>query len=794
MAMDPGLMRLAVHYTCPALIFACLLATAVFNRGAASKTDDSTTNARDAPRGLAKQCLIIFIVLTYVSETAIWVVHTLRTDNNPEQHVSIFLLTCILQWLYILARGSKFPYNHVAPAVIAILSESALIVVGSGDNLELAEKIALFVTQCLRAMSATILLATAVMLLVLAKYNSIEETQPLLGGDASAHANGSANGSAHKTYGAIDSDEEEVEIEDRDKTVKERWQKRYDESKGWYAYVSEYFIFIPLLLPRKDRKVGLIAEKLTTSWSKGPSYAPFTEVAVLAGLSWLQSTGLGVISEIAQVPIEQFGYRRVTEATFNHVMGLSVDFHVDQNSGELMRALNQGGSITDLLRMVIIELAPRFLDIFISLGYLYFVFGTNACIAIILAGVFFFWIDSTSTNWTLPVRRRYQQKTRDEWKVLHESVQGWQTVTYFNRFDYESQRMSNAIHSYQKYQAQYTIRRKLVSLGRGLAIDLGFLCILLLAVLRVSRGQADIGSFVTLYAYWGTIIAPVGFLGGYYRWLTSKLIDAERLLQLFQVKPTIIDTEDAEDLLVKEGSVQLHDIHFGYDPRKETIKGISVNVQPGSTVAFVGETGAGKSTLLKLLYRLYDVTSGSISIDGQDIRHVTLRSLREIMGVVPQDPMLFNTSILDNVRYARLQATDEEVFEACKAACMHDKILSFPDGYHSKVGERGVKLSGGELQRVAIARVLLKQPRFVLLDEATSAIDTETEQHVQAAFQKLSEGRTTLVIAHRLSTIVKADLIVVLEDGVVIERGTHQSLLDLNGKYARLWAKQVAHI
>jgi ABC-type transport system involved in Fe-S cluster assembly fused permease/ATPase subunit len=543
------------------------------------------------------------------------------------------------------------------------------------------------------------------------------------------------------------------------------------------------------------RQVGIIANKLTETWGLGPAHAPFLDAVSLAIMSWLQgSGGITVIQDLAMVPIEQFSYRQVTQAAFKHVMGLSVDFHIDQNSGELMKALDQGRSLTDILRVILIDLGPTFLDVFIGLGYLYFVFGINACFTIILAAMGFFWIDRRCTNWLMPHRRKYISKIRTEYKIMHEAVQGWQTVTYFNRLEYEDGRMTAAIYEHQQVEAGYTIRKNFVALFRGLAVDLGFLCILMLAVLRISRAQTDVGSFVTLYAYWGTLISPLNIFGGYYRWLSSMLIDAERLLELFQTRPTVTDVEGANPLQITKGAIKLQDVHFAYDVRKETIKGISVDVKPGTTVAFVGETGAGKSTLLKLLYRLYNITSGEILIDGQDISEVTLDSLHESMGVVPQDPMLFNDSILVNLRYARLDATDEEIYEACKAARIHDKILTFPDAYQSKVGERGVKLSGGELQRVAIARVLLKQPKIVLLDEATSAIDTETEQQVQEAFKQLSEGRTTLVIAHRLSTIVKADLIVVLEDGKVIEQGTHTSLLEKDGKYARLWSKQVAHL
>lgn len=270
------------------------------------------------------------------------------------------------------------------------------------------------------------------------------------------------------------------------------------------------------------------------------------------------------------------------------------------------------------------------------------------------------------------------------------------------------------------------------------------------------------------------------------------LTDSERLLQLLTTKASITDSPDAKELQVTKGEVSFDHVSFAYDPRRSTLKDVNFTVKSGQTVALVGETGGGKSTILKLLYRYYDVSSGAIRIDGQDIREITLDSLRDSFGMVPQDPSLFNFSIMDNIKYARLDATDEEVKEACKAAAIHDKIESFPDGYNAKVGERGVKLSGGELQRIAIARAMIRRPKIVLLDEATSMIDAETEAVIQQAFKRLTADRTTFIVAHRLSTIQHADLILVIQDGEIVERGTHEELFRRKGKYVTLWSKQLS--
>ena len=285
---------------------------------------------------------------------------------------------------------------------------------------------------------------------------------------------------------------------------------------------------------------------------------------------------------------------------------------------------------------------------------------------------------------------------------------------------------------------------------------------------------------------------PLYFMANSYRTILNSLINAERLLQLMNTKPSVLDAEDATTLIVKSGTVEYSNVSFAYDKRKQVIEDVSFKAEGGQTIAFVGETGGGKSTLVKLLARAYDVTTGSIKIDGQDIRSVTKSSLADAIGYVPQDPILFNRTIRENIRYGRLDANDAEIEEACRAAAVHDAIIGFPDGYNAKVGERGVKLSGGQLQRIAIARVLLRSPKIVLLDEATSAVDSTIELQIQDAFRKLSMGRTTFVIAHRLSTIVEADQIIVVENGRIKEQGTHAELLELGGKYSELWTHQIA--
>jgi len=318
----------------------------------------------------------------------------------------------------------------------------------------------------------------------------------------------------------------------------------------------------------------------------------------------------------------------------------------------------------------------------------------------------------------------------------------------------------------------------------------GLMVVCFIAAYQVRSGKIKVGKFVSLVAYMAQLQQPLNYFGTFYRVIQNAMINSERLLELFKEGPTVVDKPTAEPLGNCSGDIRFRDVQFFYDPRKPALNGMSFHCKPGTTTAFVGESGGGKSTVFRLMFRYYNTSSGSIEIDGKDVQDVTIDSLRSNIGVVPQDTVLFNESIMYNLRYARPDASDAEVYEAAKAASIHDRIMNFPDGYNTQVGERGLRLSGGEKQRVAIARTILKKPKIIMLDEATAALDTTTEQQIQRAFQTLSHGRTMLVIAHRLSTIANADQILVLHEGRVVEQGTHQDLLDRNGHYKTMWAKQ----
>ena len=380
---------------------------------------------------------------------------------------------------------------------------------------------------------------------------------------------------------------------------------------------------------------------------------------------------------------------------------------------------------------------------------------------------------------------------RADMEIRNDSMVSYETVKYFNAEQYEFDRYRGAVKDYQRAEYKVLLSLNIMNVSQNLVFTLGLLITCFIAAYQVTTHQRKVGDFVILLTYMAQLQSPLNFFGTFYRSIQSAMINSERMLELFKERPTVTDDPNARDLVSCQGEICYSEVKFSYDPRKSALNGVSFQCDPGTTTALVGESGGGKSTIFRLLFRFYNTQDGSIQIDGHDVKDITIDSLRRHIGVVPQDTVLFNETLMYNLKYASPNATDEDVYAACRAASIHDKILTFPDGYQARVGERGLKLSGGEKQRVAIARTILKDPRVILLDEATAALDGETEQNIQSALDKLSQGRTTLVIAHRLSTITTADQILVLHDGQVVERGTHDELIKLKSRYASMWRKQI---
>lgn len=510
--------------------------------------------------------------------------------------------------------------------------------------------------------------------------------------------------------------------------------------------------------------------------------------------------------------MENYSYHKISTAAFDKIMTLSSDFHDNKHSGSLWQSVSRGSSVRYIIRSVLFQIGPMLVDLALAVSVLYYLFDVYMALIIAAVVIVFLWSSGKILTKQKEKRRQWISDMEKEHNILCESTGNWQTVSYFNRVPHEKSRYSSAVKDHMKSSLIFKLWSHFESVAQSFLLIAGLMGACILAAYQVIQGDKPVGSFVMLLSYWAQLSSPLQFFASGFCDIALDMVNAEELIALLKQKPTVVDRDGAKPLILDRGEVEFKSVEFSYDGRRKILKDLGFRVQAGQTVALVGETGGGKSTILKLISRFYDPSRGSISIDGQNIRDVTLESLRANIGVVPQDPALFHDTITGNIRYANPSATDEEIYEACKAVALHDKFLTFADGYQTLVGERGVKLSGGELQRVAIARAIVKDPRIVLLDEATSSVDSETESQIQQSLKKLTAGRTTFIIAyilislscflehfeltalyrHRLSTVVNADKILVIKDGSIIEQGSHGALLKIKGHYYRLWSRQAS--
>lgn len=490
--------------------------------------------------------------------------------------------------------------------------------------------------------------------------------------------------------------------------------------------------------------------------------------------------------------VAQFAVRRLGLSTFEHLHRLSLRFHLERRTGGLNRVIERGTKgIELLLRFTLFNIVPTILEIGFVLILLAAGFGwpmVAVMVATIIAYIAFTFLVSERR---IKYRRAMNDQDTEANTKAVDSLLNYETVKYFSNEAHEAKRFDRALQAYEKAAVKSQTTLSVLNAGQSFIMAAGLAGVMYLAGRGVADGSMTVGDFVLVNTFLIQLYIPLNMLGFVYREIKQGIIDMEAMFAVLDVKEEVQDKAGAPDLRVTGGEVRFEDVDFRYDQRRGILKGVSFTVAPGSTIAIVGPSGAGKSTISRILFRFYDIQAGRVSIDGQDIRDVSQESLRRAIGIVPQDTVLFNDTIRYNIRYGRPGATDEEVEAAARLARIHDFIVSLPDGYDSMVGERGLKLSGGEKQRVAIARTILKNPPILLLDEATSALDTQTEKEIQASLKEISRDRTAIVIAHRLSTVVDADEILVLDKGRIVERGTHEALLDLGGQYAGMWQRQL---
>ncbi|XP_068612526.1 ATP-binding cassette sub-family B member 6 [Brachionichthys hirsutus] len=612
--------------------------------------------------------------------------------------------------------------------------------------------------------------------------------------------------------------EEEHDVEGSGQSLLGRAEEN---QSTWKGFVKKVRLLVPYMWPRDNVVLQLLVvfclvllgverainvfvpiyyKNIVDELSDGSSWnALTTTVGIYVLLKFLQGGGAGSSGFVSNVRtflwirVQQYTNRVIQVRLFAHLHSLSLRWHLGRKTGEVLRSIDRGtSSINTLLSYIVFSILPTIADIVISI--IYFVTNFNAWFGLIVFVCMTFYLALTIviTEWRTKYRRSMNEQDNNAKSKAVDSLLNFETVKYYNAENYEARRFEDAILAYQVSEWKSSASLVFLNQTQNLIIASGLLAGSLLCAYFVTEGKFKVGDFVLFGTYIIQLYTPLNWFGTYYRMIQSSFVDMESMFKLFEEGKEVQDDVNAGNLVLKRGTVEFDHVYFSYINGREILRDVSFTVLPGQTVALVGPSGSGKSTIIRLIFRFYDIHGGCISIDGQDIAKVTQTSLRAHIGVVPQDTVLFNDTIQNNIRYGRVSASDQEVEEAAIAADIHHSIITFADGYQSQVGERGLKLSGGEKQRVAIARTILKAPQIILLDEATSALDTQTERHIQASLNKVCANRTTIVVAHRLSTIIGADQILVLNAGRIAERGRHEELLLKGGLYTDMWMNQQA--
>lgn len=723
-------------------------------------------------------------------------------DCNPHPDI-VYTLFLSLVWFILLLglieSSSEARIPHYGAWTISLVSQALYFLYSLDSN---SEKTSLLIAdRVLQLVLLILVLALIIGGALVHNYqfsshvnSHFDEHRPLLAPDRDSTRN-------DKEQSSIDEDEDTVD-EEAFKELK---------SRALWQYVRSFRTFLPFMWPTTRKQfaylgvmcictlisrivgicvplaLGVVINHLETDLS-----VPWPHLALYATLHLLQSpAGLPLFEGWFSHQVTSDMTIALNRYSYDHIMNLSADFHDSKKSSLIWQAMSQGQSVIDLFHDTAFTLLPTILDLSSTGFVLWWLFGGYMAFIISTVIVVFTWITVKALSLKTAMQRTWIDAFNDEYHQLTESTTQWSAVSQFGRIPYEMKRYREKGDLTRSTLLSWMFYDACTVGGRYMVLTLAFLAACSIGALQIAHGQRNVGDFVVLISYWRQLSVPLTSVAGEISRTANKLVDAEKLLILLEKKPTVSDVSNAQLFTYLGGAVEFENVSFSYDGIRKATNNVSFHARPGQTIALVGETGGGKSTILRLLFRFYDANEGRILIDGQDIREMAMESFRKHIAIVPQSPAVFNMSVLDNVRYPDLTATEDDVIEACRAVSLHEKVMSFAKGYHEEVGERGLRLSGGELQRLAIARAILKKADILLLDEATSNVDSVTEAHIQESLKKLCNGKTTFIIAHRLSTILLADQILVIQGGKLVESGNHATLIKRKGPYNELWTSQL---
>jgi len=563
-----------------------------------------------------------------------------------------------------------------------------------------------------------------------------------------------------------------------------------DWSMRWRVIASAFFTISTIAF---NTLTPIVLKKIIAALSSPETYngIPVYWILLAYGLCWMAAQATTQLREIVMFRVVEHGIRMLGSKLFDHFHALSLRFHLERRTGALTTALERAqDGFPDIFWGIFLSIIPMFIEILIAVAIIWNMYGPLYAMVLLIILLVYTIFSSISVEWAAKAQRISNEKQIKVNSRVVDSLLNFETVKYFNNKELERTLTDRLLKALEDAATRKHVTFEMVHLCQGIIMGVGLSILTILTGIAVMEGKLNVSDFVLINGYLLQFVTPLSWVGYFLRKIRKGLTDLEQLFNLLAIKPEIADSPDAKELKAEHAEIVFDHVTFGYDVRRPILKDVSFTVPAGKTVAIVGPTGAGKSTISRLLFRFYDVTAGKIMINGHDLRDITQRSLQKMIGIVPQDTVLFNNTLYYNIAYGKPTATEQEVEEAARLANLTALLRRLPDGLETMVGERGLKLSGGEKQRVAIARVLLKKPVIYIFDEATSALDTRTEREIQKNLQEISQNSTTVIIAHRLSTITHADMIIVLEHGIVVERGTHTELVEKDGVYARLWKRQ----